>query len=121
MGHFIPCRKNLDPWQFATLFMQHIVRLHSIPRDIITDRGSLFTSELWKKTTKNLRIERQLSTAFHLQADSQTERTNAILEPYLRSYINYQQDNWSDLIAIAEFAYNDGYQETIKKTPFYAN
>ena len=40
MSHFIPCRKDLDAWQFATLFMQNIVRLHGIPRDIITDRGS---------------------------------------------------------------------------------
>ena len=121
MSHFIPCRKDLDARQFATLFMQHVIHLHGISRDIITDRGSLFTSELWKETTKNLGIERRLSTAFHPQTDGQTERTNAILEQYLRSYINYQQDNWSDLIAIAEFAYNNGYQETIKTTPFYAN
>src|ERR1700743_371535 len=121
MSHFIPCQKDLNARQFATLFMQHIVRLHGIPRDIITDRGSLFTSELWKETTKNLGIERRLSTAFHPQTDGQTERTNAILEQYLHSYINYQQDNWSNLIAIAEFAYYNVYQETIKTTPFYAN
>ena len=41
--HFISCRKDLDARQFTTLFIQHIVRLHGIPRDIITDRGSLFT------------------------------------------------------------------------------
>ena len=35
--------------------------------------------------------------------------------------VNYQQDNWSDLLAIAEFAYNNGYQETFKMTAFYAN
>ena len=93
MSHFIPCRKDLDARQFATPFMQHIIRLHGIPRDIITDRGSLFTSELWKEITKNLGIQRRLSTAFHRQTDGQTERTNAILEQYLRSYINYQQDN----------------------------
>ena len=121
MSHVIPCRKDLDAQQFATLFMKHIVQLHGIPRDIITDSGSLFTTELWKETTKNLGIERRLSTAFHPQTDAQTERTNAILEQYLRSYINYQQDNWSDLLAIAEFAYNNRYQETIKTTPFYAN
>ena len=121
MSHFIPCRKELDAQQFATLFMQHIVRLHGIPRDIIADRGSLITSELWKETRKNLGIERRLSTAFHPQTDGQTERTNAILEQYLRSYINYQQDNWSALLAIAEFAYNNGYQGAIKTTPFYAN
>ena len=107
MSHCLPCQKDLDTQQFATLFMKHIVRLHSILRDIITDRGSLFTSELWKETTKNLGIQRRLSTAFHPQTVGQTERMNAILQHYLRSYINYRQDNWSDLLAIAEFAYNE--------------
>ena len=118
---FIYCRKTLDARQFATLYLKEIKRLHGIPRNIITDRGSLFTSELWKHTTEKLGIERRLSTAFHPQTDGQTERTNGILEQYLRAYINYQQDNWNELLPLAEFAYNNGYQETIKMTPFYAN
>jgi len=43
------------------------------------------------------------------------------LEQYLRAYINYQQDDWSCYLPLAEFAYNNGYQETIKNTPFFAN
>ena len=121
MSHFIPCKKSLDARQFATLFLKEIVRLHGIPRDVITDRGSLFTSDLWKKTTEKLGIERRLSTAFHPQTDGQTERTNGILDQYLRVYVNYQQDNWNELLPMAEFAYNNSYQETIKTTPFYAN
>ena len=66
-------------------------------------------------------IERRLSTAFYQKTDRQTEPTNGILEQYLRAYINYQQDNWKELLPLAEFAYNNGYQETIKTTPFYAN
>ena len=121
MSHFISCKKDLDARHFTTLFMQHVVRLHGIPRDMITNRGSLFTSGLWKQITEKLGIERRLSTAFHAQTDGQTERTNAILEQYLRAYINYQRDNWNELLPLAEFAYNNGYQETIKTTPFYAN
>ena len=83
MSHFIPCNKNLEARQFATLFLKKIIRLHDIPRDIITDRGSLFTSDLWKEITEKLGIERRLSTAFHPQTDGQTERTNGILEQYL--------------------------------------
>jgi len=90
ISHFIPYSKDLDAWQFATLFMKKIVRLHGLPHDIITDRGTLFTSNLWKATTGKLGIEQRLSTAFHPQTDSQTERTNAIFEQYLRAYINYQ-------------------------------
>jgi len=115
MSHFIPCSKELDARQFANLFMKEIVRLHGLPHDIITDRGTLFTSELWKETTGKLGIERRLSRAFHPQTDRQTERTNAILEQYLRAYINYQQEDWCGYLPLAEFACNSGYQEIIKK------
>jgi len=101
--------------------MREIFRLHGLPKDIITDRGSIFTSDRWKETTKQLGIERRLSTAFHPRTDGQTERTNSTLEQYLRAYVNYQQDDRKELLSMAEFAYNNKYQESIKSTPFFAN
>ena len=83
MAHFLPCTKEIDTWQFSELFMRQIFRLHGLPKDIITDQGSIFTSDLWKETTKQLGIERRLSTAFHPQTDGQTEQTNSTLEQYL--------------------------------------
>ena len=80
MSHFMPCSKDLDARQFANLFMREIVQLHGLPHDIITDRGTLFTSDVWKETTKELGIERRLSTAFHPQTDGQTAWTNGIFE-----------------------------------------
>jgi len=121
MAHFLLCTKEMDARQFSELFMREIFRLHGLPKDIITDRGSIFTSDLWKETTKQLGIERRLSTAFHPQTDGQTERTNSTLEQYLRAYVNYQQHNWKALLPMAEFAYNSGYQESINRTPFFAN
>jgi len=121
ISHFIPCSKDLDPRQFANLFMKVLFRLHGLPHDIITDRGTLFTSDLWKETTRKLGIERRLSTSCHPQTDRQTKRANDILEQYLRAYINYQQDDWCGYLPLAEFAYNNRYQETIKNTDFFTN
>jgi len=121
MAHFLPCTKEMNSRQLSELFMREIFRLHRLPKDIITDRGSIFTSDLGKETTKQLGIERRLSIAFHPQTDGQTERTNSTLEQYLRAYVNYQQDNWKELLPMAEFAYMNGYQESIKSTPFFAN
>ena len=112
MAHLIPCTKDLDARQFQETFIKEIFRLYGLPRDIITDRGSIFTSDLWKETTKKLGIERRLSTAFHPQTDGQTELTNSPLEQYLRAYVNYQQHNWKELLPMGEFAYNNGYQES---------
>jgi len=57
MSHFIPCSKDLDTRHFTNLFMKEIVRLHRLPQDIITNRGTLFTSELGKETTKKLAVK----------------------------------------------------------------
>ena len=58
MSHFIPWSKDLDARQFANLFMKEIVRLHGLPHAISTDRGTLFTSDIWKEPTGKLGMER---------------------------------------------------------------
>ena len=63
---------------------------------MISDRGPQFAARLMKELNKMLEIETKLSTAYHPQTDSQTERTNQELEQYLRMYVNYRQNNWSE-------------------------
>jgi len=48
-----------------------------------------------------------MSTAFHTQTDGQTECINQVIEAYLRSYCNYEQNDWLEMLAMAEFAYNN--------------
>ena len=62
-----------------------------------------------------------MRTAFHLETVGQMEQTNAILEQHLQAYVNYQEDYWTELLPYAEFAYNNSRQETIGRSPFYAN
>ena len=64
---------------------------------------------------------RQLSTAYHSQTDSQTERINQEIGMFLRHYINYQHDNWTEWLAAAKFQYNDKRHTTIGRTPFELN
>ena len=77
MSHFIPCRKDLKTDQFADLFLKNIVRLHGLPKDIITDRGTIFTSDLWKATTENLGIQRKQRMHF---TPKQTEKQKEPME-----------------------------------------
>jgi len=121
MGHFITCKGTMKPEDLVDHFIQQVVRHHGLPTSIISDRGSLFTSDFWKHVTKALGISRNLSTAFHPQIDGQTERVNAVLEQYLRAYCNYQQDDWEKLLPIAEFCYNNMQAGSTKVTPFFAN
>jgi transposase InsO family protein len=121
MSYFIACKDTMTLKDLAKGFMFHMVRAHGLPNSIISDRGSLFTSKFWKQIMKAMGTTRNLSTVFHPETDGQTERTNTILEQYLRAYCNYQQDNWKTLLPIAEFCYNNTKLGTLGVTPFYAN
>ena len=62
-----------------------------------------------------------MSSAFHPQTDGQTESVNQTLETYLRTFVNYDQNDWMELLLLAEFAYNNSITQATKMTPFYAN
>ncbi len=118
MCHYMPCRSDMTAEELAEVITREVIRLHGVPSAIISDRGSLFTSRLWVNLMYSFRIERRLSTAFQPQTDGQTERQKSVLEQYLRTYVNYQQDNWALLLALAEFAYNAAVHSSTSKAPF---
>ena len=121
MAHFIGCSMTTDAPEFARLFISNIVRLHGLPDSIISDRGSIFTSHFWSIITSILKIDPRKSMAFHPQTDGQTERMNQTLETYLCISCSHNQDDWSDWLPLAEFTYNNAWQESMKMTPFFAN
>lgn len=120
MAHFIPCLDSIDASGLADLFVKEVFRLHGLPVEIISDRGSIFTSAFWQSLLQSLSIKSSMSTAFHPQTDGQTERVNGILEQYLRAYVNYQQDDWVSLLPFAEFSYNNAVQSSTRHAPFHA-
>ncbi|KAH0604507.1 uncharacterized protein H6S33_006884 [Morchella sextelata] len=103
MRHLIPTTKEVDSKEVARLYIDN------------------FIAEFWKSLCDRLEISSKFSTAFHPQTDGQTERINAVMEQYLRSYVSYQQDYWARWLPMAEFANNNHASETIKVSPFYAN
>ena len=61
------------------------------------------------------------TSGYHPEADGQTERLNQTLEQYLCVYCSYQQDNWSELLPLGEFAYNNAPAASTGISPFFAN
>jgi hypothetical protein len=61
------------------------------------------------------------TSGYHPKGDRQTEQTNQTLEQYLHIYCNYQQDNWSELLPLVEFAFNNAPSATTGVSPFFAN
>ena len=120
MSIYIATNKTVTAEQLAEVFLQRVIRSFGLPKGIVSDRGSVFTSKFWSELCFHLKITRRLSTAFHPQTDGQTERQNQTLEHYLRCYCNYRQDDWVSRLAMAEFTYNNSIHSTIGTTPFRA-
>ena len=103
------------------LFRDNVWKLYGLPESVISDRGPQFAAGLTKELNKILGIETKLSTAYYPQTDGQTERTNQKLEQYLRMYVNHRQNNWSERLAMAEFAFNNKVHTATKTLPFQVN
>ena len=121
MSHFIATNSSMSAEDTAHLYLQNVVKLHGLPDDIVSDRGTQFTSKFSRRLLKLCEIHSNLSTAYHPQSDGQTERVNQVLEQYLHIFCDYQQDNWADLLPLAEFAHNNTKHTSTQVSPFYAN
>ena len=119
-AHFLPIRMTFSMEQLAELYVKEIVKLHGVPKSIISDRDSRFTSHFWKSVQAAMGTKLKFSTAFHPQTDGQTERTNQILEDMLRACALDFKGSWSKFLPLAEFAYNNSYQATIGMAPYEA-
>ena len=79
-----------------------------------------FSGEFWESLCKSLGSKRKMSTAYHPQTDSQTWRTNQTLEGYLRNFVNYDQNDWYQLLLLPEHAYNNSSTNAHRMSSFYA-
>ena len=79
-AHFVPCRTSINEVKTAQLFHDHIWTHYGLPRQVITDRDSRWTSAFWEHLTFLTGITRSLTTAYHPQADGQSEVMNQVLE-----------------------------------------
>ena len=120
LAHFLPYRMTYRMEQMTELYVREIVRLHGVPVSIVSDRDRRFVSEFWQKLQTAMGTELRLSTAYHPQADGQSERTIQILEDLLRACALDLQGSWVEHLAMAEFAYNNSYQASIVMAPFEA-
>ena len=118
---FIPCDVRVTSAKLADLLVGKVFSEHGLPESIVSDRGSKFTSNFWRNVCERLGITQRLSTSYHPQTDGQTERVNQILEQYLRTFVNFRQDNWSQLLPQASLTYNNLEHSSIGMSPFYAN
>ena len=112
---------NCTSEDLATLFVLHVFSKHGVLQHVTSNRGLEFISCFFRSLGKALDMRLHFTSGYHPEGDGQTERTNQTLEQYLHIFCNYQQDNWSELLLLAVFAYNNTLSATTGVSPFFAN
>jgi transposase InsO family protein len=120
IAHFLPIRVKYTVATYVELYITHVLSLHGVPKTIVSDRGPQFVSKFWEELHKALDTKLLHSSAYHPQTSGQTERVNQILEDMLWPCALEFPWKWDDCLPLAEFSYNNSYQESIKMAPFEA-
>eukprot|EP00253_Pinus_taeda_P030645 PITA_30645 len=120
VAHLIPMKSMFSTSDVAQVFIRDVVRLHSVPKNIVSNKDAKFTSKFWELIS-GLGTELTFITAYHLQTDGKIERVNRLLEDKLRMYVMHHQMKWEEYLPLVEFAYNNGYQKSLRMSPFEAS
>jgi hypothetical protein len=121
MAHLIRLKDDTKcPKDLPKIFVSNIWRLHGLPTDIVSDRDRRFDT-FWAELCDLLDIRKRSSTAYHPETDGQTQRVNQTLEQYLHAFCNFEQDNWSEMLPVAEYAFNNSVTSATTISLFYAN
>jgi Integrase zinc binding domain len=113
---FLPCSTTITGTGIAKLYLENMFRWFGLPKKIISDRDSRFTSHFGKAITKALGITQNLSMAFYPQTDGRSERKNQWIEQYLR-LICTSQDDWAKWLPMATAVHNNTRNSTTDFTP----
>jgi hypothetical protein len=119
-AHFIVVHTTYSVQHYAELYIDQIVRLHGIPKTIVSDRGTQFVAYFWEQLHECLGTKLIRSSSYHPQTDGQTERVNQIVEDMLQASILHFDKSLDKCLSLAEFSYNNSYLASLKMAPFDA-
>ena len=79
-----------------------------------------FKSKFWQTLMILKEIKIKMSMTEHSQINDQIEWLNQIVKQYLKCYVNYQQNNWAELLSATQFTYNNSTQTFTEISSFQA-
>lgn len=111
--------RNKEATTVAEALVKSVVSVHGAPRQIVTDNGSEFVNKVLEELCKTLKVSHTTTTPYHPSSNGIVERANGTIVKILRSLASDNPDIWDDMLPLAVFAYNTGYNRSIKESPYY--
>ena len=118
---FIFFKKTATTSVLIYVILQELVSNHRLSKKFIINKDKLFISKFWRIFTAKLEIKHKLLTAYHSQMNEQSEWMNQTVNIYLHHYVNQKQNNWIQLLSMAQYAYNNTRNEITEITSFFIN
>jgi len=75
-GHFVALKIYYNSRSVVEVFMEHIVKLHGLPKSIVSDRAKVFNSQFWQHLFKLKGTSLIMSSAYHPQTNGQSKVLN---------------------------------------------
>lgn len=109
---------DMEASTVASVFFDEIISRYGVPKVLVTDNGTNFTSRLFTETCKLLGVKKVHITPYHPQANGSLERSHRPLAEYLRNYAKEDGSNWDRWLTKAMHVHNNSMHVTTKQTPF---
>uniref|UniRef100_A0A674DEN5 Gypsy retrotransposon integrase-like protein 1 n=1 Tax=Salmo trutta TaxID=8032 RepID=A0A674DEN5_SALTR len=116
--HLLPLPGLPMALQTAEALFTHVFRHYGVPEDIVSDRGSQFTSRMWKAFMECLGVSVSLTSGYHPESNGQAERVNQEVGRFLQSYCQDRPGEWARYIPWAELAQNSLRHSSTNLSPF---
>ena len=101
----------------AMAFLEGWVTRLGVPRELHTDRGSNFESEVFTTMCRVLGIQKTRTTARNPKSDGLVERQNKTLEKLLAMVCAKHQFDWDEHIPYVLMAYRSSVHDSTQETP----
>src|SRR5258707_12213204 len=116
--HLVPIKMTTNALELTYEFLKNIVHLHRLPKSIVSDRGSKFTSKFWTELHCLLGVRLKMTTSFHPQGDGQAEWMIQTIIQIIWVTICPDQQDWVLQLPMTEFALNSSANKSMGYTPF---
>ena len=117
-GTLNTCEDDDNALELTYKFLKGIVHLHGLPKLIVLDHNTKFTSKFWMELHRLLGVKLKMTTAFHLEGDGQAEQMVQNVVQVIHAAVRPDQCDWVLKVPMTKFAINSSISASTGFAPF---